>query len=91
VPVTGTGVSTASHSVLLQWQASASSGVVGYYVYRGSTASGPYTRLTGSTSSTTSYTDSTVSAGATYYYVVTAVDTDGDESVYSNQAAAAIP
>jgi len=30
-------------------------------------------------------------SGTTYYYVTTAVDSSGNESVYSNQAAAVIP
>ncbi len=32
-----------------------------------------------------SYTDNTVAAGQTYYYVATAVDGSGNESGYSNQ------
>jgi fibronectin type 3 domain-containing protein len=38
-----------------------------------------------------SYTDSTVVNGLTYYYVTTAVDSSGTESVYSNPAPAIIP
>jgi len=37
------------------------------------------------------YTDSRVSAGQTYYYVVTAVDSTGTESTYSNQAQVVVP
>ena len=40
---------------------------------------------------TTNYTDSSVLAGATYYYVVTAVDAAGTESAYSNQTQAVVP
>jgi fibronectin type 3 domain-containing protein len=40
---------------------------------------------------TTSYTDSAVQNGQTYYYVVTAVDSAGVESAYSNQTQASIP
>jgi fibronectin type 3 domain-containing protein len=32
-----------------------------------------------------------VQSGQTYYYVVTAVDTSGAESVYSNQVQAIVP
>jgi fibronectin type 3 domain-containing protein len=41
--------------------------------------------------SSTTYTDRTVLAGGTYYYVVTAVDSSGNQSVYSKQAQAVIP
>ncbi|HTZ33595.1 MAG TPA: choice-of-anchor D domain-containing protein [Methylomirabilota bacterium] len=91
VATTGTGVTAVSHSVALQWQASGSSGVTGYYVYRGTSSGGPYTKLNGSTISGTSYTDDGVSSGTTYYYVVTALGSDGEESVNSNQVSAAIP
>jgi fibronectin type 3 domain-containing protein len=36
-------------------------------------------------------TDSTVEAGLTYYYAVTAVSTTGSESGYSNQVQVTIP
>jgi fibronectin type 3 domain-containing protein len=38
-----------------------------------------------------SYTDSTVQSGATYYYVTTAVDAAGNESIFSNEVKAVIP
>jgi fibronectin type 3 domain-containing protein len=37
------------------------------------------------------YTDSTVLNSTTYYYVTTAVDSSGGESVFSNEVSAAIP
>jgi fibronectin type 3 domain-containing protein len=36
------------------------------------------------------YTDSTVQNGATYYYVTTAIDPNG-ESIFSNPVSAVIP
>ena len=38
-----------------------------------------------------SYVDSSVSSGSTYYYVVTAVGTNSQESGYSNEVQAVIP
>jgi hypothetical protein len=38
-----------------------------------------------------SYVDSNVQDGQTYYYVTTAVDATGAESGYSNEASAAVP
>lgn len=89
VAMTGTG-SSSSHSVDLSWDPSTSV-VMGYRIYRGTVSGGPYTLLTGSAISSTSYSDATVAAGATYYYVVTSVDSSGAESSYSNEAAVTIP
>lgn len=77
-------------SVVLNWNASTSQ-VVGYKVYRSGTSGGAYNLLSASAVNALTYTDTTVSAGSTYYYVVTAVDSAGVESVHSNQASAAIP
>ena len=88
--VTGTGTPAPQHSVSLSWTASTST-VVGYNVYRGTQTGGPYVAVTGSPDASTTYTDNSVQAGQTYYYVVTAVDGSGNESVYSNQAQAVVP
>ena len=88
--VTGTGMPSPQHSVSLSWTASTSR-VIGYNVYRGTQSGGPYTAITTAPDASTAYTDSTVFAGSTYYYVVTAVDSSGHESAYSNQAQAVIP
>ncbi len=78
------------HAVELSWNASAST-VIGYRVYRSEAAGGSFSLLTGSAVTALTYKDTTVSDGTTYYYVVTAVDVTGAESVYSNQASASIP
>jgi len=87
--LTGSGVAPVQHSVSLSWMASTSTGIVGYNVYRGTVSGGPYARVTSLDSGVT-FTDSTVSAGQTYYYVVTAMDSTGTESLYSNQAQAMV-
>jgi hypothetical protein len=88
--VSGTGTPAAQHNVGLSWSASTST-VIGYNVYRGTQSGGPYVAITSAADASTTYTDSTVLAGSTYYYVVTAVDGSGNESTYSNQAQAVIP
>jgi Abnormal spindle-like microcephaly-assoc'd, ASPM-SPD-2-Hydin len=90
ISLSGTGVQPPSHSAALSWTASTSA-VIGYNVYRGTASGGPYTKLNSSVISATNYTDSTVQAGQTYYYVVTAVNSSDVESVYSNQVSATIP
>lgn len=80
-----------SHSVTLSWTASVSSGVVGYNVYRG-TVAGTYSLLTTNARVTgTTYVDKSVQGGQTYYYVVTAVNSAGQSSGYSNQASGTVP
>ncbi len=88
--VSGTGTPPPQHSVTLSWVASTST-VAGYNVYRGGQSGGPYIAVNSGLDASTGYTDNSVQAGQTYYYVVTAVDGSGNESVYSNQAQAVVP
>jgi hypothetical protein len=87
--MSGTGAAAPQHSVSLSWSPSTST-VTGYNVYRGTSTGGPY-NVIDSNESGTAFTDNSVQAGQTYFYVVTAVDAQGNESVYSNQAKATIP
>jgi hypothetical protein len=80
----------AQHSVLLSWSASTNSGIASYSTYRSTIPGGSY-GLVASAVGTTSYRDQTVQSGATYYYVVTAVNNMGEESSYSNETSVAIP
>jgi hypothetical protein len=77
------------HSVSLTWMPSSTTGV-SYNVYRGTATGGPYNLLKSGVS-TMNYTDSNVQSGSTYYYVTTAVDASGSQSVYSDEAQAVIP
>jgi hypothetical protein len=88
--LTGTCVTAGSHTVSLNWTASTTPNV-NYNVYRSATSGGPYTKLNSVLVNGVSYTDSAVLPGQTYYYVTTAVDSNNNESVYSNSATAAIP
>jgi flagellar hook assembly protein FlgD len=58
----------------------------GYNLYRSTTPGGPYTKVNSSAITATSYLDTGLTNGLTYYYVVVAVDSIGNESVYSNEA-----
>jgi fibronectin type 3 domain-containing protein len=88
--LSGSGTAPAPHTVNLSWTPSSTQSVVAYNVYRSGVSGGPYAQLT-SADPSASYSDATVSAGQTYYYVVTSVDGTGAESAYSNQARAVIP
>ncbi len=93
--VTGLNFTAASttappHSASLSWVASTSSNVVGYKVYRATGTSTNYAQIASGVVSST-YMDTNVTDGFTYNYAVTAVDNNGNESAYSNIAAATIP
>jgi hypothetical protein len=90
VPLTGVGVAASAHSADLSWDPSKGV-VIGYNVYRGTTKGGPYTQINPVLDASPDYTDSTVSAGATYYYVVTAIDANNMQSTNSNEVKVAIP
>src|SRR5689334_17534722 len=64
-----------AQSVTLAWDANTDPNLAGYRVYR-SQQSGVYSSsLNGALLTAASFTDSTVQAGRTYYYVVTAIST----------------
>lgn len=88
----GVGI-TQQYNVGLSWNASSSQNVSGYNVYRAvySSACGSFSKINSSLNQGTSYNDSTVSAGVTYCYATTAVNSSNEESGYSNQAQVAIP
>lgn len=67
------------HVVDLSWKASSSKDIAGYNVYRGPTAT-KWTKVNSELIGSTIFDDSTVANGSTYYYAITAVGSDGEES-----------
>jgi len=67
----------------LTWQASPSTDVAGYHVYRAQTPGGPYTRVDVDRVPHTLFVDQGLSAITRFYYVATAVDRSGNESAFS--------
>ncbi len=89
ISLSGTG--DPAHSVVLNWTESNPTGL-SYYVYRSTTSGSGYVKLNASSAAPgMTYTDTTVLNRTTYYYVTTAVDSTGTESLYSNEAQAIIP
>jgi hypothetical protein len=79
------------HAVVVTWIPSISASVLGYNLYRSTTSGTNYTKVNSTVISGTSYSDSSVRAGQTYYYVATAVDGSKDESGYSAETSATVP
>jgi len=91
IALSGSGVTAAAkHTVALAWDRSSST-VTGYFVYRSSKPSGPYTQLNSTPEATPTYSDGTVSNSQVYYYYVTAVDSSNIQSADSNQVSVTIP
>ena len=65
--------------------------VVGYNVYVSTVSGSSYVKLTPSPVETTSYTDSGLETAQVRYYVATSVDSENNESAFSNEIAANIP
>jgi hypothetical protein len=77
-------------SVTLAWDAaSPSGGISGYRLYKGG-ASGTYTNIIAVGNATTA-TSSNLVSGASYYFAVTAVGTNGLESDYSSEVSYTVP
>jgi hypothetical protein len=81
----------ATRSVALTWLPSPTAGVTGYNVYRRTTPTGVPVKLNAALIAGTTYTDTTVQLGTTYYYSATSVGAGGLESAESPQATAVIP
>ncbi len=88
VPATPAGLSAVGGNaqVALSW--AAASGALSYNVYRGTATGGESGTAIASADLNTSYTDTTVTNGTTYYYKVAAVDVAGTSGM-SNEASAA--
>lgn len=83
------GITTAggSGNVTLRWTDSATPDITGYNIYRGASASGPFTKVTPvPTGRVSSWTDGPLEPLTYFFYRVTAVDSSGNESSPSTSA-----
>jgi hypothetical protein len=85
--LTGTGEVAPTYDVALSWNASTSSNISGYNVYRAvysNSNCGSFSKINPSLEASTLYTDSVVVDGTSYCYAATAVNSSNQESSYSN-------
>ena len=74
-PPTGVAATSGDTQVALKWNSAATA--TGYNVKRATTSGGPYTVIAPNIS-TTNYLDTAVVNGTTYFYVISAVNADGE-------------
>lgn len=78
---TGLTATSSSSKVDLSW--TAAGGATNYNIYRSGTSGGPYTQIASAIAAVT-YSDTTVTNGSSYYYVIRSYN--GAESANSNEA-----
>jgi len=82
---TGLAATAGDEIVWLDWNDSNEADFAGYNIYRSTTSGSGYVKLNTSLLTYSDYTDSNAPNGTTYYYVVTAVDVNSNESIDSNE------
>ena len=82
-----TATAPSSSQINLDWNNNTEGDLFGYNVYRSATSGGPYGLTYGGVTAS-AFSDVGLAPTTTYYYVVTAVDVAGNESVASTQASA---
>ncbi|TKB95636.1 MAG: hypothetical protein E8D41_00305 [Nitrospira sp.] len=90
VAVTLTVNAPATSSATLTWSPNTESDLAGYKIYRATTSGGygaPIATLQGSA---TTYTATGLQMGTTYYFIITAYDSAGNESLPSNEVSKSI-
>jgi O-glycosyl hydrolase len=82
-------VATADNDMVsLDWNDNSETDLAGYNVYRSQTSGSGYDKINASLLADSNYVDNDVNNFTTYYYVVTAVDTNNNSSPYSNEVSA---
>lgn len=91
-PDTPSGLSAevlGSDSIQLTWTANTEDDLAGYYIYRDTSSNGLFPQIAKVLAPTTNYTDTAgLSSNTTYYYKISAYDTDSFESAASSYVSA---
>jgi fibronectin type 3 domain-containing protein len=90
IPVSLILSATVAGTANLTWDANTDSDLAGYKVYQG-TSSGTYAASVSTIpKGTTSYTVAGLQTGTTYFFIITAYDNAGNESLHSNEVSKSI-
>lgn len=87
---TGIAPTTGNGAVILNWTGNTEFDLDGYNLYRSPTSGSGYTKLAALSYKATSFTDTGLTGGATYFYRIRAVDTKGQESEDSAEILATV-
>lgn len=89
VSLTLSSTTTSLKSATLTWAANGETDLAGYKIYR-ATSPGAYGGAIATVGKTTSYSATNLSPNTTYYFVITAYDTAGNESSFSTEVSKSI-
>ena len=90
VALTGTGGFASGHTATLNWTASTTATDVSYNVYRSTTSGILFQKINVAPVTGTTFVDSSLASGQTYFWVITALGGDGTESSYSTEISATV-
>ena len=76
---------SSKEAIRLIWSQGISPDIANYKVYRSNTSGSGYSEMATVSAGNPTFTDIHTETGITYYYVITAIGPDGDESGYSNE------
>ncbi|HYE29828.1 MAG TPA: fibronectin type III domain-containing protein [Methylomirabilota bacterium] len=82
-PVTGVSAALSGSTAIITWGVSPDSDIVGYHVYKSTTAQGPFTRLTSSPVASTSFNDAASASGVTYMVRAVKLERGGSGTYYN--------
>lgn len=81
----------ATASLTFQWDPVSVPDLAGYRIYRSTTAGTYGSPIATLSASTTTYQMTNLTKGVTYFFTVSAYDTNGNESPFSNEQSRTIP
>ncbi len=82
---TGLTVVAGADRVFLTWNENKERDLAGYHIYRSVRSGKDFERLTDKLLTRSTFSDETAKSGVTYFYIITAVDTSGNESKPSDE------
>lgn len=84
-------LSSGSGTARLSWDASTGTDIAGYKIYLATTSGAYGTPIATTSTDVTTYTITGLATGTTYFFVVTAFNLNGTESLFSNEVSKIIP